>query len=207
MSNFQARNYSMFCRHVLGATHQNKRPTCFLITRISFCWDEIHPFLLYPGCCYFMGLDLHISLSKEDTAITLESVSFPGAGSPKKKCLCFSKMAQMSECLLSVTSNPWVWDWQPTSISGWHLEDTFTLLPWLPHLGPHTSFHEGSFTPSSTSKSKLLKQSVPLEAHVYYCNYTFLDADYIWQCKHSIIVSVLQKREKEGSDTANLLWQ
>jgi hypothetical protein len=143
--------------------------------------------LLYPGCCYFMGLDLHISPSKEDTAITLESSVFQH----KKKCLCFSKMAQMSECLLCVTSNPWVWDWQPISISDWHLEDTFTLLPWLPHLGPHTSFHVGSFTPS-TSKSKLLKQNVQLEAHIYYCNYTFLDAYYIWQCKHIIIVSVLQ---------------
>ncbi len=78
MSNFQARNCSMFWRHVLGATHQNKRPICFLITRISFRWDEIHPFLLYPGCCYFMGLDLHISISKEDTAITLESSVFQG---------------------------------------------------------------------------------------------------------------------------------
>ncbi len=73
-SNFQARN----CRHVLGATHQNKRPTCFLITGISFCLEEIHPFLLYPGCCCFMGLDLHISLSKEDTAITLELSVFQG---------------------------------------------------------------------------------------------------------------------------------
>jgi hypothetical protein len=93
----------------------------------------------------------------------------------------------------------------PTSISGWHLKDPFTLLPWLPHLGPCTSFHVGSFTPSSTSKSKSLKQNIQLEAHVYYCDYTFLDADYIWQCKHIIIVSVLQKREKEGYDTANLL--
>jgi hypothetical protein len=162
--------------------------------------------LLYPGCCYFMGLDLHISLSKIRYCYNTGVVSFPGAGSPKKKCLCFSKMAQMSECLLCVTSNTWVWDWQPASISGWHLEVTFTLLPWLPHLGPRTSFHVGSFTPS-TSKSKLLKQNIQLEAHVYYCNHTFLDADYIWQRKHIIIVGVLQKREKEGYLTANLLWQ
>jgi hypothetical protein len=60
-------------------------------TRISFCWDEIHPFLLYPGCCYFVGLDLHISLSKEDTAITLESSVFQGQVHLRKNASVFPR--------------------------------------------------------------------------------------------------------------------
>ncbi len=40
---------------------------------------------------------------------------------------------------------------------------------------------------------------------LYFIPCWILDANYIWQCKHIIIVSVLQKREKEGYDTANLL--
>jgi hypothetical protein len=203
MSNFQARN----CRHVLGATHQNKRPTCFLITMISFCLDEIHPFLLYPGCCYFVGLDLHISLSKEDTAIPLESPFCQEQVHLRKNASVFLRWHKWvnAYCVWQATLEFGI-DNQPQFPAGiWRT--LFTPLPWLPHLGPCTSFHVGSFTPSSTSKSKLLKQNIQLEAHVYYCNYTLLDADYISQCKHIIIVGVLQKREKEGYDTANLLWQ